>query len=120
MSAGRHEYDTGAVRSSDCDQVRYDLIPPAGLRALAKTCHEGAVKFGPHNWENGMPVSDLLNHAIAHIFNFLDGDRSEDHLGHATWNLMGAIHSHERWPELNDGKLRGPDGGVPAAYKSAK
>jgi hypothetical protein len=36
------------------------------------------------------------------------------------WNLMGAIHSHEKWPDLNADTLRGPDGAVPSAYKSAK
>jgi hypothetical protein len=120
MSNERHEYTTGAVRSADCDVVRYDLISPIGLRALAQTYHEGAEKFGAHNWENGMPVADLLNHAIAHIYNFLGGDRSEDHLGHATWNLIGAIHSFEKWPDLNAGTLRQPGCNVPLAYSSAK
>lgn len=120
MSEERHEYDTGAVRSADCKAVRYDLISPIGLRALAETYSEGAQKFGPYNWENGMPVADLLNHAIAHIYNFLNGDRSEDHLGHATWNLIGAIHSYKKWPELNAGVLRDADGNVPEQYKAHK
>lgn len=107
MAESRHEYTTGAVRSADCQHVRYDLISPIGLAALARTYAEGAEKFGPGNWENGMPVVDLLNHAVAHIYKFLGGDRSEDHLGHAAWNLIGAIHSHELWPEINSGTLRG-------------
>jgi hypothetical protein len=111
----RHEYDTGAVRSADCDDIRYDLITPIGLRAVARTCAEGAEKFGASNWEKGMPVTDLLNHAIAHIYNFLAGDRSEDHLGHAAWNVLGAIHSHELWPELNNGTLRGTNCSAPSA-----
>jgi len=110
----RHEYDTGAVRSADCDNVRYDLITPIGLRALARTYAEGAAKFGASNWENGMPVTDLLNHAIAHIYNFLSGDRTEDHLGHAAWNILGAIHSYELWPELNAASLRGENCTAPA------
>jgi hypothetical protein len=108
MSQDRHEYDTGAVRSADCDQVRYDLITPIGLRALAKTYAEGAEKFGACNWENGMPVTDLLNHAIAHIYSFLGGDRAEEHLAHAAWNVLGAIHSLEKWPDINKDLLRGP------------
>lgn len=113
MTAERHEYASGAVRSADCDAVRYDLISPIGLRALAKTYAEGAEKFGAHNWENGMPVSDLLNHAIAHLFKFLEGNQDEDHLGHAAWNILGAIHSLEQWPELNNGNLRGPNCQIP-------
>jgi len=114
MAANRHEYDTGAVRSADCAQVRYDLISPIGIEALARTYAEGARKFGACNWENGMPVTDLLNHALAHIFKFLGGNRDEDHLGHATWNLIGAVHSLEKWPELNQHLLRGPNCEPPA------
>lgn len=113
----RREYDTGAVRSADCEQTRYDLISPIGLRAVAKTYAEGMQKFGFCNWENGMPVTDLLNHAIAHIYNFLGGDRSEDHLAHAAWNLLGAIHSMEQWPELNQQWLRGKNCSPPPAAK---
>ena len=53
-----------------------------------------------------MPATDMLNHAIRHIYLFLAGDRSEDHLGHAGWNVLGAIHSVEQWPHLNADTLR--------------
>lgn len=109
MTDARKEYDTGAVRSGDCEETRYDLITPIGLRALAQTYAEGMHKFGYCNWENGMPVTDLLNHAIAHIYKFLGGNRDEDHLAHAAWNLLGAIHSMEMWPHLNEQMLRGPN-----------
>jgi len=111
----RHHFDTGAVRSADVDEERWDLISPIGLQALARTYAEGARKFGAANWENGMPVTDLLNHGIAHIFKFLAGDRAEDHLAHAAWNILGAIHSLEKWPELNEGLLRGPGCTCPPA-----
>lgn len=118
MTEARHEYETGAVRSADCDNVRYDLISPIGIAALARTYAEGAEKFGQFNWENGMPVTDLLNHAIAHLFKFLGGDRSEDHLGHAAWNVLGAIHSMEMWPHLNAELLRGPNCAPPSILES--
>jgi hypothetical protein len=100
------KYQTGAVRSSDAEATRYDLISPIGLAAVAAACAEGAEKYDPFNWEKGMPATDLLNHAIRHIYMFLSGDRSEEHLGHAAWNVIGAIHSLEVWPELNEGTLR--------------
>lgn len=99
-------YGSGAVRSSDAEATRYDLITPIGLAAVAAACAEGAAKYSDYNWERGMPAQDMLNHAIRHIYMFLGGDRSEDHLGHAAWNVMGAIHSLEVWPELNEGTLR--------------
>ena len=111
----RHHFETGAVRSADVDEERWDLISPIGLQALARTYAEGARKFGAANWENGMPVTDLLNHGIAHIYKFLAGDRSEDHLAHSAWNILAAIHSLEQWPELNEGLLRGPGCSCPPA-----
>lgn len=102
------KFGTGAIRSDTFEQLRYDLISPIGLREVARTCAEGAAKYSDFNWERGMPVHDLLNHALAHIFQFLSGDRGEPHLPHAAWNLLAAIHSAELWPQLNEGTLRGP------------
>jgi hypothetical protein len=101
-------FSTGAIRSSDAEATRYDLISPIGLEAVARTCAEGAAKYSDFNWERGMPVADLLNHAIRHLYRYLAGDRSEDHLPHAAWGILAAIHSEQLWPELNEGTLRGP------------
>lgn len=109
------KFQTGAVRSSDAEATRYDLVSPIGLEAVARTCAEGAAKYGDWNWEKGMPVHDLLNHAIRHIYRYLAGDRSEDHLPHAAWGLLAAIHSEALWPHLNDGTLRGPGCTPPGA-----
>lgn len=100
------EFLGGAVRTPDLEGLRYDLISPSGLRRLAATCAEGAAKYGAYNWEAGMPIHDLLNHTIAHIFKYLAGDRTEDHLGHGAWGLFAAMHSEELWAELNAGTLR--------------
>lgn len=105
---GSVKFTTGAVRSSDAEGARYDLISPIGLEAVARTCAEGAAKYSDYNWERGMPVHDLLNHAIRHIYRYLAGDRSEPHLPHAAWGLMAAIHSETLWPDLNRDTLRGP------------
>ena len=102
------KFGTGAIRSDTAEAFRFDLISPIGLREVARTCAEGAAKYDDFNWERGMPVHDLLNHAIAHVYQYLSGDRSEPHLPHAAWNLLAAIHSEELWPQLNDGTLRSP------------
>jgi hypothetical protein len=108
VDGDKTRFATGAVRSSDAQDTRYDLISPIGLEAVARTCAEGAAKYSAHNWERGMDVPDLLNHAIKHIYQFLSGDRSEAHLPHAAWGLLAAIHSETLWPELNRDRLRGP------------
>ncbi len=96
------EFSTGAVRSTDADGVRFDLISPIGLRRLAETYAEGAKKYGDNNWKKGFPASDLINHLIAHCYKFLAGDTSEDHLAHAAWGLFTIMHFQETQPELID------------------
>lgn len=95
-------FPTGAVRSSDASSVRFDLITPIGLRRLAETCAEGARKYGDHNWQKGIPASEMLNHAVRHIYLWLEGDRAEDHLAHAAWNILGVCHFEEAMPSMID------------------
>ena len=101
MSGKLKLFSSGAVRSADCESVRYDLIHPVLMERLAAVCAEGAVKYGDYNWELGMDAMTLLNHALRHQYRFLGGDREEDHLGHALWGVGGAIVSVELWPEQN-------------------
>jgi hypothetical protein len=93
-------FSTGAVRGTDAENVRFDLITPIGLRRLAETCAEGAKKYGDRNWLRGIPASVMLNHAIRHIYLWLEGDRTEDHLAHASWNILGVCHFEEAMPEM--------------------
>ena len=102
MKKATKTFSTGAVRSTDAENERWDLIPPIGLRRLAETCAEGARKYGVNNWQKGIPASDLINHAIRHLYLYLAGDVSEDHIAHAAWNLLAVCHFEETKPELID------------------
>jgi len=99
----RRTFDTGAVRCSDADEFRFDLITPIGLKRIARTYANGAKKYSDHNWRKGIPMTNLLNHCLVHIFKYLEGlDDSEDHLAHAAWNLLAAMHMEEVRPDMND------------------
>lgn len=99
-------FPSGAKRSTL--EARYDLLSPVGMRRAAEAADHGEKKYGQYNCERGLTVGTYLNHALAHIYDYLSGDRSEDHLGHAAWNLLFACHSEEVTPELNEGTLREP------------
>lgn len=89
-----------AVRSSDADDVAFHLISPIALARLAATYREGSNKYGDFNWTKGFPPGECLNHALRHISYYLLGDRSEDHLSHAAWNLFAVMHFEHTNPEL--------------------
>ena len=96
-------YETGATRSADVTGVRYDLVPPEGVEAVARAMHTGAVTHGSNNWKKGLKNSILVNHAIRHIVEYLkEGNTTEDHVGHALANLMMLKWNEVHLPEFND------------------
>lgn len=95
-------FPSGAVRSTDAADVRYDLISPIGLRRLAARYALGAKNHGDHNWEKGLPASDTLNHALNHINLWLAGDATDDNLAAAAWGLFALMHFEEVMPEMID------------------
>jgi hypothetical protein len=102
-------FSSGAVRSKDADNTRFDLITPIGLRRLAETYAEGSLKYSDWNWLKGIPASDLMNHAMRHLVLWLSGDRTEDHLAHASWNLFSIMHFEETREDLIDVPSRKSD-----------
>ncbi len=95
-------FHTGAKRGTDHEDCYLHLIPPEALYAYGRAFAEGAKKYGLHNWLKGFPFSVLMNHAQHHLLAYMGGDRSEDHLGHAIWNIGAMIYFQEHRPELND------------------
>ena len=94
-SGVRQEFPSGSRRDTRERKGRYDLLSPLALRRLALVMERGAAKYGDRNWEKGQPMSRYLDSALRHTFMFLAGDRREDHLAQAEWNLHAAIHTEE-------------------------
>jgi len=90
-SGQREAMATGSQRDSRVGMGRFDLLNP--LVAMRDACHmeNGAKKYGDRNWEKGQPSSRYLDSAIRHVMRYQEGDRSEDHLAAARWNLGGII-----------------------------
>lgn len=59
----------------------------------ARHMENGAVKYGPRNWELGQPLSRFLDSAIRHLVKWTQGHRDEDHLAAARWNIAGIMHT---------------------------
>ena len=80
--------------------VRYDLIPPSSIAKVAEVLAEGERKYGQGNWQL-IDTSDHLNHALNHIYLFLNSDNSEDHLSHAACRLLFAIYTFKHEGETH-------------------
>lgn len=101
-SGDRTKFDTGAVRDMGAGKGRCDLVPPLALLRLARHFEEGSKKYGDRNWEKGIPMHSFIDSAIRHTLRYLAGDADEDHLCAAAWNLMCAMETEERRPEMQD------------------
>ncbi len=98
-SGERQEFNTGARRDTQSGKGRYDLLPPRAIKRLAKHYENGAKKYGDRNWEKGMPLSRFMDSAMRHMFKTLEGQRDEDHLIAAAWNILGIAEIQERIEE---------------------
>lgn len=54
----------------------------------AKHFEEGAKKYGPDNWQLGIPVNCYLDSAIRHYLKWRRGDKDEPHDRAFVWNIM--------------------------------
>ncbi len=101
MTNNLEQFSSGAVRQKQ-EHIRFDLISPIALKRLAETMAKGAKKYSDHNWRKGIPFSNLLNHVLNHLNEYLDGNRSEDHLAHAVFGIFAMMEFEKTQPELND------------------
>lgn len=88
------QYASGAVRSSDAEATRYDLISPIGLAAIAAACAES-----DENGHDRPAVSHCLNQCLRETYIFLAGDRNAKHLANAALAVMQAIQENNRGNE---------------------
>ena len=101
-SGDRTEFETGAKRDMHAGKGRMDLLPWYGIMEVSKHCEEGALKYGEHNVDKGVPLHSLLDSASRHLAKYMVGMDDEDHLRAACWNLLWALNQRETHPELDD------------------
>lgn len=101
-SGERREFSTGAVRDMSYGKGRMDLLPWAAIIEVSKHCENGAIKYGEHNVDKGIPTHSLCDSAFRHLAKYIDGQNDEPHLLAAAWNLLWAIQMHMKHPEMVD------------------
>ena len=72
---------------------QWSLVDFKSLESMVEVLEHGCIKYSPHNWKKGMPVSEVSESLLRHMFAFLSGqdkdiDSNCDHLGHIMANAM--------------------------------
>ena len=75
---------------------------PTLMLDVARHFENGALKYGEHNWEKGIPVSRYIDSAVRHLMKDLAGETDEDHAAAFVWNCMCAAWTMEHLPEIDD------------------
>jgi len=92
-SGQRQEFSTGMVRDVQTDKPRYDLLDLPMLKRWAELMARGAKKYGENNWKKAATEEELNRFkasALRHLFQYLEGDTTEDHAAACYFNLAGA------------------------------
>ena len=95
-------FQTGAKRDTDAGKPRMDLIPPELLTALGNVFRDGAVHYGEHNWEKGIPLNEHIASLLRHVVAVMQGDHSENHDEKMASNVAMFIATARR---IEQGKL---------------
>ena len=101
-SGDRTEFETGAKRDMHIGKGRLDLLPCNAILELAKHCENGALKYGERNVDKGIPQHSFIDSGLRHIFKYLRGDRDENHLVAALWNIAWAVEQDVSKPQMQD------------------
>jgi len=90
------------ARKDDQGKLRYSLVPPVAIKALAQVLTFGAEKYAPNGWMNVPNAKEryldaLLRHIEAHRSGeLLDEESNLSHLSHAITNLAFLLHFEDR------------------------
>lgn len=98
----------------DEGKLRYDLIPPEAMEALAHIYTMGAVKYGPNNWEHGMSWSRIIGALFRHLYSWIKGDEidkesGKSHLWHVLWNVVALVTYEARKIGIDDRACKNKD-----------
>lgn len=103
------QYQTGAVRDTG-GKGRMDLLPMCALIRVSKHMEDaikpdpetGKLHYPERNWEQGLPLHSMIDSALRHLAKYVDGQTDEDHLCAAATNLLMAMWTEEKLPDMVD------------------
>lgn len=95
------EFETGAVRDTG-GKGRMDLLPWCALIRVSRHMEDALTHYPERNWEMGLPMHSMIDSAFRHLAKYADGCNDEDHLCAAATNLLMAMWTEEKKPEMQD------------------
>ena len=99
-SGERQQFDSGMVRDTTEGKADFSLVYDGPmLKRWAVHLTKGAEKYAPRNWMLARGLSEYLRFkasAARHFFQWMIGDRDEDHASAVFFNINGAEYVKEQ------------------------
>ena len=88
-------------------KLKWSLVDWKSLEPMVRVLEMGAEKYAPYNWTKGMPVTEISESLLRHMFSFLEGENFDneskiENLGHIMCNCMFLIYMMREKPEFDD------------------
>lgn len=84
----KREFSTGAKKQAASGKGTPVLVPGDAILDVAKHFEDGADHYGARNWEQGIPLSELLNSLERHLQQLKMGMTDESHDRAMAWNAI--------------------------------
>ena len=108
------EFEKALIERDSLQALRYNqgklqwsLVDFKSLEGMVKVLEMGAEKYDKHNWKKGMPVTQVGESLMRHLFAFLNGENTDSesglsHLSHVLCNAMFMEYILREKPEFDD------------------
>ena len=108
------EFERALIERDSLQALRYNqgklqwsLVDFKSLEGMVKVLEMGAEKYDKHNWKKGMPVTQVGESLMRHLFAFLNGENTDSesglsHLSHVLCNAMFMEYILREKPEFDD------------------
>lgn len=86
---------------------KWALVDFKSLESMVEVLEFGEEKYNKWNWKKGMPVTEVSESLLRHMFAFLSGEDKDpesgiDHLGHIMSNTMFLSYIMREKSEYDD------------------
>ncbi|HPC09717.1 MAG TPA: DUF5664 domain-containing protein [archaeon] len=86
---------------------KWSLVPQSALLPMVQVLEYGAIKYAPHNWRKGLPVTEICESLKRHLDAFMEGEDNDpestlSHIGHIQCNALFLSWMMKNKPELDD------------------
>lgn len=96
-------FEGGSFRENSLGKGIFHAIPSIAVTRVAQRYELGMVKYGRSDaYKDGMPTSRSFDSAMRHLWQYLEGDNSEDHLAAVVWNCFAMMEMEVNKPEWQD------------------